>query len=547
MAMTVGELNVEIGARLDRLDRALNEMQGKMENSAKKSESLWSEASNNIAKFIAGAFSVAALAQFAKHAIKVRGEFERFGAVLSNTLGSEQGALGVLAQIQSFAAATPFSVRELTGAFVKLANQGFQPSREELRKLGDLASSTGKTFDQLAEAILDAQVGEFERLKEFGIRAADAGNQVIFTFKGVETAVDKNSQAIQEYMLSLGDLEGVTGSMEKISGTLEGSLSNLGDAFDNLALAVSNTDGVMNTAISKLSNYVQVVAESIKRGYLMTFAELEESQQRIADIVDSSMARINDSVNSGAESWENWSTRMEQSIKKANNQLENEELSAKQKGLIYEQIQAYRQLLAAILAVKKEQGAGGPGETRPREEIITLQPKGIPDLRQTLGNIIEPVKELNLQWAITDTIVGNIANGFFNLFNAAVKGTQSLIQALGDLIKQLIATVAQAAILAALMAAFGFGSFKKLFGQALGFGFELKPRASGGPVNFGQAYLVGERGPELFMPGRSGSIMPNNKLGMMGATVAVGGRLLGQDILISNARSQQGLSRQTGR
>ena len=51
MAMTVGELNVEIGAKLNKLDRALNEMQGKMKNSAKKSESLWSEASNNIAKY----------------------------------------------------------------------------------------------------------------------------------------------------------------------------------------------------------------------------------------------------------------------------------------------------------------------------------------------------------------------------------------------------------------------------------------------------------------------------------------------------------------
>lgn len=37
--------------------------------------------------------------------------------------------------------------------------------------------------------------------------------------------------------------------------------------------------------------------------------------------------------------------------------------------------------------------------------------------------------------------------------------------------------------------------------------------ASGGPVNAGQAYLVGEQGPELFAPGRSGTIIPNNALG----------------------------------
>ena len=52
------------------------------------------------------------------------------------------------------ASKTPFAVVELTQAFVKLANQGFRPTTDELRKLGDLASSTGKQFDQLAEAII---------------------------------------------------------------------------------------------------------------------------------------------------------------------------------------------------------------------------------------------------------------------------------------------------------------------------------------------------------------------------------------------------------
>ncbi len=34
-------------------------------------------------------------------------------------------------------------------------------------------------------------------------------------------------------------------------------------------------------------------------------------------------------------------------------------------------------------------------------------------------------------------------------------------------------------------------------------------RASGGPVDAGSAYLVGERGPELFVPSSNGSIAPN--------------------------------------
>ena len=42
----------------------------------------------------------------------------------------------------------------------------------------------------------------------------------------------------------------------------------------------------------------------------------------------------------------------------------------------------------------------------------------------------------------------------------------------------------------------------------LGFG----TRASGGPVNANQPYIVGERGPELFMPKQSGAVVNNNQL-----------------------------------
>jgi len=150
---------------------------------------------------------------------------------------------------------------------------------------------------------------------------------------------------------------------------------------------------------------------------------------------------------------------------------------------------------------------------------------------------------------LASSISGTLGNAFASAMVNMKNFGQMMLDTLKGILQQLIAVVAQAAILAVIMNIINPGSatFKGAFKTILGFSGGLEGRASGGPVNFGQAYLVGERGPELFMPGRSGSIMPNNKLGMMGATVAVGGRLLGQDILISNARSQQGLSRQTGR
>ena len=54
-------------------------------------------------------------------------------------------------------------------------------------------------------------------------------------------------------------------------------------------------------------------------------------------------------------------------------------------------------------------------------------------------------------------------------------------------------------------------------------GIQLKPRAIGGPVQSGGAYMVGERGPEMFVPSRNGSIVPNNALGG-GMTINVDAR-----------------------
>ncbi len=47
----------------------------------------------------------------------------------------------------------------------------------------------------------------------------------------------------------------------------------------------------------------------------------------------------------------------------------------------------------------------------------------------------------------------------------------------------------------------------------------LMARAAGGSVTAGQPYLVGERGPELFMPGRSGGIAPAGSFGGVGNIV----------------------------
>ena len=231
-------------------------------------------AASKVGSIVAGAFAVGSIVSFGKGVIDATSEFQKFEAVLSNTLGSSSAAQLALSQIQEFAATTPFQVNELTGAFVKLANQGFKPNIAQMRLLGDLASSTGKSFDQLAEAILDAQTGEFERLKEFGVRAAVAGDKVTFTFKGIKTQVDNTAESIQKYVLSLGAAEGVSGSMQKISGTLGGRISNVADSFNQFQITL----GKLNSGA--LFTFVGYLQKAL--GYLNDIAQMSIDRKKFS-------------------------------------------------------------------------------------------------------------------------------------------------------------------------------------------------------------------------------------------------------------------------
>jgi hypothetical protein len=72
----------------------------------------------------------------------------------------------------------------------------------------------------------------------------------------------------------------------------------------------------------------------------------------------------------------------------------------------------------------------------------------------------------------------------------------------------------------------------KGIGDALFAGF----RAEGGPVGAGGAYVVGEKGPELFVPHSSGSIVPNGAMGSSGGSA--GGVTVNYNIAAGVSRAE---------
>lgn len=198
---------------------------------------------SNLRSKMVGIFAGIGIMAATQQVISARAEYEKFDAVLTNTFQSKDIGQSALAMITEFAANTPYQLNELTGGFIKLANRGIAPTYLEMTKMGDLAASQGKSFDQLVEAIMDAQTGEFERMKEFGVKASKDGEKVKLTFKGVTTEIANNEKAIKDTIIAYGGMKGVGGSMEAVSKTLGGRLSNLEDQWWGFLVAIGGYGG----------------------------------------------------------------------------------------------------------------------------------------------------------------------------------------------------------------------------------------------------------------------------------------------------------------
>jgi len=160
-------------------------------------------------------------------------------ASLKTMTGSSENAAMAFSELQKFAAQTPYTLDQSVQAFTKLVSLGLNPSQKAIESYGNTAAAMGKDLTQMIEAVADATTGEFERLKEFGIKAKQQGDQVSFTFQGVTTTVGKNAAEIEGYLQGLGNNQ-FAGAMANRMATLDGALSNLQDSWDGLFRAISS-------------------------------------------------------------------------------------------------------------------------------------------------------------------------------------------------------------------------------------------------------------------------------------------------------------------
>lgn len=227
-------------------------------NNARTSLSRFTKSTSTAQKAVASLGAIGAtlgVAGIIRGVIQTTREIEKLKATLGTLTGSQAGANNAFRFISDFASTTPFALQEVTSAFIKLKALGLDPSEDALRSYGNTASAMGKSLEQFIEAIADATTGEFERLKEFGIKSASEGDRVRFTFQGITTEVKKSSEDIEKFLRNIGKTT-FSGALERQANTLDGVLSNIGDAFTRLLVA---EDGSLNDLKSALSGFLSLL------------------------------------------------------------------------------------------------------------------------------------------------------------------------------------------------------------------------------------------------------------------------------------------------
>lgn len=261
---------------------------------------------------VAGLASIVAATAYkaAQELVDSQRQLDKMSASLKTLTGSTQGARQALSILQDFARDTPYGLEQAVEGFRKLVALGLTPSEEALRSYGNTAAAMGKDLNQMIEAVADASTFEFERLKEFGIKAKQNKNDVEFTFQGTTTVVKKSAADIEQYLLNIGNVN-FAGAMADQANTLNGAIASAGDSWSQLkmTLATSLDVGALAEPIRYIDDLIQELNAQVASGELAAEMRMwgdiaSEVGSAIEMSFDAAFGFVGDAINGLNELWD---------------------------------------------------------------------------------------------------------------------------------------------------------------------------------------------------------------------------------------------------
>ena len=274
------------------------------------------------------------------------------------------------------------------------------------------------------------------------------------------------------------------------------ALQAFADSSQNLTNEMSKFFTRLGTEIAKLFNRgadqdtnKQIIG--FERSNLLAQAKLETEDKEIMDLVKQ---RENANRNVARQ-------LDDQIVKlmKAKNIEDARKKAAELARMEYEQITKSLTDQIGFLNNAITLGQGEAEIIREKNKLIEAARKaGVEFDEEEIERQVRLRRELEKLNTLYSSIASTVETGLVDAIEGAINGTKTL----GDVARSVFTQIQRSLI------QFGVNAF---LGSLPGIGGFF--RANGGPVSAGKSYMVGERGPEMFVPNTGGRIVPNSDMG----------------------------------
>ena len=206
--------------------------------------------------------------------------FEDLRAKLSGVTGDLQSAEKVFWELNALEDQTTISTSELSEALLYLNKFGIGVTSEDMKNLSAVSIGLNKDLESVTSAIGKAAQGRYQSLKELGIAVDDAGNTLKLSFKGVTTEVEKDTDAIKNYLSNLGKTQ-FSEVLEAKLQTTDAALNRFKNAWGTLQTEIFRSDGVIGQIFTNIYNQGTDMVNG-----LITVFKLESVQKVIKGAVE---------------------------------------------------------------------------------------------------------------------------------------------------------------------------------------------------------------------------------------------------------------------
>lgn len=220
---------------------------------------------------IAAAFSIGAMASFAKKVVEVRGEMQSLQASFAAMLGSQERAEQMMREAVDFAATTPFDLQGVAASAKQLLAYGTAQEDviKDMQMLGNVAAGLSIPLNDLIYlyGTLQAQGRVMTiDIRQFAMRGIPIYKELANVLKVSEDQVTSMVSAgrvtfedVQKAFVNMTSEGGkFYGLIDGVSKTVKGRISNLGDSVYQLYNSIGEkTDGLIATILSIASTAVE--------------------------------------------------------------------------------------------------------------------------------------------------------------------------------------------------------------------------------------------------------------------------------------------------